>query len=168
MKTGMSYIDLSWGSNSWMKAREWSGNAILPRRHAGLTLFIKLYSGFVITNCPVSVGLLSEVPKLSGEKFVASGPFRRQGNKSQILTRWGCAAQDLLRSGGPKDGLKSWFIHVRAIHSWFLTSFLTGRGRLAGCVWMMVVYKSWRSYSEWSRGCGYGIIILSSNWRLRI
>lgn len=59
-------IDLSWGSNSWMKAREWSGNAILPRRDAGLTLFIKLYSGFVITNCPVSVGLLSEVPKLSG------------------------------------------------------------------------------------------------------
>lgn len=57
-----------WGSNSWMKAREWSGNAIRPRRHAGLTLFIKLYSGFVITNCPVSAGLpdWSEVPKLSG------------------------------------------------------------------------------------------------------
>lgn len=68
----------------------------------------------------------SKVVRSDGEKFVASGPFRHQGNKSQILTRWGCAAQDLPRSGGPKDGLKSWFIHVRAIHSWFLTSFLTG------------------------------------------
>lgn len=96
----------------------------------------------------------SKVVLSGGEKFVALGRGLFQTPAKQILNP---DEVGMRCSGGPKDGLKSWFIHVRAIHSWFLTSFLTGSWKGEG-LWM-IWYTSWRSYSEWSRERGYRTVL---------